>query len=342
MRVEELFMVKVALLGCGTMGRTHANAYRSIDDAQVVAVCDIQPEKGEPLANSFNATYFDSFDSLLETEEFDVLDVCLPTYLHKEYSVRAMRAGKHVFCEKPIALTVEDANIMVATAQECGVKFSVGLVVRFFPAYANAAKIVESGQIGVPRLIRTTRNQGFPGWSWNNWYHDYSKSGGPEIDLAIHDFDWIIQNFGDVQRVYAKNYGGEVPSQDHSMCILRLKNGAMAHVEASWAYPSGTAFRTTFEIVGTKAQMEYDSVADAPLVKQKNQQGVHHIEYGNPVLGEKEPYTAELQQFIKHVKDDTQPVVSGQAAIKALKVALAAVESARTGKSVGIDQEANK
>lgn len=335
-------MVKVALLGCGTMGRTHANAYRSIDDAQVVAVCDIQPEKGNPLAKILNATYYESFDSLMEKAKFDVLDVCLPTYLHKQYSVSAMKAGKHVFCEKPIALSEEDANLMVVTAEQYGVKFSVGLVVRFFPSYANAVNLVKSGRIGVPRLIRTTRNQGFPGWSWNNWYHDYAKSGGLEIDLAIHDFDWIIQNFGDVERVYAKNYGGTIPNQDHCMCILRLKNGAMAHVEASWAYPTGTAFRTTFEIVGTKAQLEYDSVSDAPLVKQTNQKGIHHVEYGNPMLGAKEPYTAELQQFIKHVKDDTRPTVTGYEAIKALRVALAARESARTGKIVYIDQETTK
>lgn len=335
-------MVKVALLGCGTMGRTHANAYRTINDAQVVALCDIQSEKGEPLAKMLNAQYFESFDAMLERVEFDVLDVCLPTYLHKEYSVRAMKAGKHVFCEKPIALTVEDANLMVSTAQACGVKFSVGLVVRFFPAYSNAAQIVRSGDIGAPRLIRTTRNQGFPGWSWNNWYQDYTKSGGPEVDLAIHDFDWIIQNFGDVDRVYAKNYGGNKPNQDHTMCILRLKNGAMAHVEASWAYPTGTAFRTTFEIVGTKGQIAYDSVMDAPLVKQTNQKGVHKIDYMNPTLGDTEPYTAELLQFIKHVKDDTTPTVTGHGAVKALKVALAAVESARTGLSVCVDQEATK
>lgn len=332
-------MVRVAIVGCGSMGKTHSNSYHHIDGVRVVAVCDLLAERGRPVAESFRVTWYDRFDTMLAQGGFEVVDICLPTYLHREFALKAMRAGKHVFCEKPIALSVDDANEMVATAQACGVKFSVGHVVRFFPAYQQAAALAASGRLGLPRLIRTTRNQAFPGWSWENWYHDYAKSGGLEIDLVIHDFDWIIHYFGDVERVYAKDFGGKVANQEHCMCILRLRNGAIAHVEGSWAFPSGTAFRTTFEVVGTKAQVEYDSVLGSPIVKQTNTQGVHQVAYGNPMLGDMDPYTAQLRQFVEAVAGDRPPMVTGAEAVKALRVSLAAIESARTGRCVVIGEE---
>ena len=128
-----------------------------------------------------------------------------------------MRAGKHVFCEKPVARTAEEAEDMIAVARECGVKFSVGHVLRFFPNYVDAASLCASGRLGTPRLIRTMRNQAFPAWSWEGWYQDYEKSGGPILDLVIHDLDWIMHSFGDVQRVYALSLGGTVPGQEHCM-----------------------------------------------------------------------------------------------------------------------------
>lgn len=328
-------MIRVALLGCGTMGRVHSGAYAKIPGASLVAVCDLQETKAAAVAAASGAKVFADFGSMMKGAEFDVLDVCLPTYLHREYAEKAMRAGKHVFCEKPVALTLEDARSMAAAADAAGVKFGVGHVLRYFPVYRSAADMAKEGRLGTPRLIRTTRNQAFPGWSWENWYADPAKGGGPIVDLVIHDFDWIIHNFGDVERVYAKSFGGKVERQDHCMCVLRLANGAIAHVEGSWAYPAGSAFRMTFEVVGTAGQVEYDSVADASVVKQTND-GTHRIQYGSPVHGLLEPYAAEIAAFLDCVENGKEPPVDGAQAIKALEVALAAAESSRTGLPVAV------
>lgn len=327
-------MQKVALIGCGTMGRTHANGYTIIPEAKVVAVCDLNKEKAAALAALSGAKVYDDYKTMMDNEDVDILDICLPTFLHKKYAVDAMKRGVNVFSEKPIALTAEDAEEMIATAKKCNVKFSVGHVVRYFPSYRHVKELADSGRLGIPRLIRTTRNQGFPGWSWENWYQDYSRSGGPIVDLVIHDFDWVLDSFGDVERVFASSFNGEVPGQEHCMCILRLKNGAMAHIEGSWAYPQGSIFRMTYEVIGTEGQVEYDSLADAPIHMQTNKEGVHQDAFLNPMLGEYEPYAAEIRAFVQAVENNQEPKVTGEQALKALKVALACIESSKTQKSV--------
>lgn len=329
-------MVKIALIGCGTMGRTHAGGYLKIKEASVTAFCDIQKERSKKLAELHGAKAYESFEEMMEQGDFDAVDICLPTYLHKEYAIAAMNKGKHVFCEKPMALTVEDGMAMLDAAEANGVKFSVGHVLRFFPSYQQAREQIESGRLGVPRLIRTTRNQAFPQWSWENWYQDYSKSGGPIMDLVIHDVDWIIRNIGAVDRVYAKSFNGEVSGQEHCILLLRLKNGAIAHVEGSWAYPSGSAFHVTYEIVGTKAQIEFDNLSTSPVVKQTNVNGLYQSEACSPIEGIAEPYCAELNEFVRSVEYNLPLAVTGQEAIEALKAVLAGIRSSQTGQPVSL------
>lgn len=331
-------MIRVALLGCGTMGKIHARAYTSIQTATVVAVCDIRKEMADALATSLGCEACYSFEELRIAFSYDVLDICLPTYLHARYAIHAMKEGKHVFCEKPIALNIEDAKAMVDTAASCKVKFSVGQVLRFFPQYREAARQMQEGRIGIPRLMRTSRNQSFPGWSWENWYHDEEKSGGPEVDLAIHDYDWLIHHLGKVSRIYAKNLGTEHPGHMHSLAILRFTNGAMAHVEASWAMPQGAEFRTTFEFIGTEGQLCYDSSKDCPLKVQVGVQEDDCIIYDNPVAETQNPYRAELVSFFHAILHDRDPEVTAESALESLRIALAVKESAQSGKAVVIEE----
>lgn len=331
-------MICVALLGCGTMGRTHAHAYASLIDVKVVAVCDIRKDKADALSSFLGCSSYTSFEAMSEELVYDVLDICLPTYLHPRYAIMAMQSGKHVFCEKPIALNIEDAALMITKAKEFQVKFSVGHVLRFFPQYAMAVQQIKAGKIGDPCLLRTTRNQAFPGWSWENWYQDVKKSGGPEVDLAIHDYDWLLRNFGPVERVYAKSLGTMHPSQMHSLAILRFRSGAMAHVEASWALPKGSEFRTTFELVGTDGQLCYDSSRDCPLRTQRTSEVGSLVTYDNPLSDELNPYRLELSAFLDAVRKNQEPPVSGEDAFCALQLALAVKESAMTGRVVHIKE----
>lgn len=336
-------MIKVGLIGAGTMGRVHSAAYGRLANAQLTTICDLRPEKAQKLAGPGVKVVTD-YREILEDPEIDVVDVCLPTYLHKEVVLEAAAAGKHVFCEKPIALSVEDAEDMVKACEQANVKLGVGQVVRFFPDYAKVRDLLATGRIGDPKVIRTSRGGSFPRWSEDNWYGDYTKSGGPIVDLIIHDFDWLLWLFGPVKRVFAKSVGKqETPDGellDHALVTLRFENGIIAHLEGSWAQPVGTPFSTSFEIAGTKGLYEYSKEQATPLLL-RTAQGEEMAQFVPESPLALEPYTAQLKAFIEAVVEDTAVPVPGQEAIVALEVALAARRAAETGEVVWLGGEQN-
>lgn len=324
------------------MGRVHCGSYANVKGAVVAAVCDVSKEKAEMIAASCGARAYSDFESMLNSESLDIVDICLPTAMHKEYSLKAISHGLHVFCEKPVASGMEDAICMVRAAEEAKVKFSVGHVVRFFPAYSRAVESVKRGIIGTPKLIRTTRTGSFPSSGAQNWYADPELSGGVLMDLVIHDFDWIRYNFGEIERVYAKNlYSKGMKGVDHCLVTLRLKNGAIAHVEGSWAYPAGSVFGSTFEIIGTKGQIEYDSRSSVPVKKHLQYNGTVRIVNDSPVFPFDEPYTLELQDFVDSIIQDRKPGIDARDALKALEISIAALKSANSGDvvTIGGDQQ---
>lgn len=329
-------MIKVGMIGAGVMGGVHAAAYGRVSNAQLTTICDLRPEKAQKLAGPGVKVVTD-YHEILQDPEIDVVDVCLPTYLHKEVVLAAAAAGKHVFCEKPIALSVEDAEVMVQACKQAGVKLGIGQVVRFFPDYAKAKDLLASGRIGEPKVVRTSRGGAFPIWPEDKWYADYSKSGGPIVDLIIHDFDWLLWLFGPVKRVFAKSVSkqeqvGQEPLA-HALVTLRFENGIIAHLEGSWAQPQGTPFSTSFEIAGTKGLYEYSKEQAMPLVL-RTAQGEERAKSVPESPLALEPYTAQLKAFMEAIIHDSDVPVPGQEAINALQVALAACQSAKTGEVV--------
>ena len=325
-------MIKVGMIGAGCMGGVHAAAYKRLTEARLVTICDLKREKAEKLAGDGVQVVTDYHD-ILQDPEIDVVDVCLPTYLHKKVVLEAAAAGKHVFCEKPIARSVEDAEAMVKACKDAGVKLGVGHVVRFFPDYYKVKDVLAGGAIGEAKVIRASRGGAFPAWPEDNWYADYAKSGGPIVDLIIHDFDFLRWVFGPVKRVFAKSLTGKHHMLDHALVTLRFENGIIAHVEGSWAQPPGTPFATTLEIAGTKGLYEYSNQDAMPIMLRTAEGEARASAVPESPLAV-EPYTAQLQAFIKSIIDNTDVPVPGEEAIEALKIALAACESAETGEVV--------
>ncbi|MDQ1913574.1 Gfo/Idh/MocA family oxidoreductase [Paenibacillus sp. GD4] len=328
-------MFRIGLVGAGTMGNTHQRAYRQLDDVTVAAVCDADMEKARRIADEWNAETYGSLAAMLNSANIDAVDICLPTDLHREAVELAAAYGKHVFCEKPIALTVEDASAMIAACKKADVTLMVGHVVRFFPEYRSAREQLQSGKLGKPGVVRTIRSGAFPKWS--TWFGDYSRSGGPIIDLAIHDIDYLRWCFGPVRRVFSRTLNGERENFDHSLTLIRFESGVMAHVEASWAYPQGAPFQTSLEVAGTKGMVLYDRDKSNSVVQfggTASPAGVPE----SPLA--KSPYALELEHFIHCVKNKEVPLTSGEEALESLKIGLAAVQSARTNQpvDVGVDQ----
>ncbi|MFM9278223.1 Gfo/Idh/MocA family protein [Paenibacillus jiagnxiensis] len=326
-------MIKVLLIGAGTMGSTHAQAYEQMEGVQVAGVVDIQAERAQSLADEVHARAFASYEEAISAlDDVDVVDVCLPTYLHKRYVLQAAQAGKHVICEKPLARHLADAEEMIAVCKQHGVKLFVGHVLRFFPEYAQARTVIEAGDLGEIGVVRTSRGGTFPR-AWNNWYADYSLSGGLTLDMIIHDFDYLRWCFGEVDRVYAKSLRGRVYGQiDYALVTLRFQSGVIAHVEGTWAHES---FAMSFEIAGKNGVLQFDSARDNPVtaVSRNGVQGRPGVAVPESPLREG-TYYRELKHFMDCIATGNEPQITAEDGLEALRISLAALESMETGKPV--------
>ncbi|NLV92750.1 MAG: Gfo/Idh/MocA family oxidoreductase [Firmicutes bacterium] len=324
--------LRVGLIGLGTMGRTHAAAYQRMPNVELVAVADLRPELTQPYKDRGIAVYSDG-RALIEQADVDVIDVCLPTFLHRPFVELAAAKGRHVFCEKPLARTYEDGLAMVEACRRAGVKFAVGHVVRFSPQYVKAKEIVDSGQIGQPVTVSTMRGGGGFPRGWQDWYANFEWSGGLVLDLIIHDFDYLRWVFGEVERVFARGTAGrEYNRYEYALASIRFKNGVIANVEGSWFDHGG--FQTHMEIAGEKGLLSHNSVDASPLltVLQTTEAAEGVPVPKSPLVNS--PYQLELQHFISCIERDEEPLTSGEEALKSLQVSLAAMESIATGKPV--------
>ena len=194
-------MIKVGLVGIGGMGMVHFNSYRRLKNAAVVAVADVRVDMAREKAKGTDAKIYSSLDELLANEECDVIDICTPSYLHTEMSIKALRAGCHVLCEKPMSISTADTAEVIKTARACGKSFMTAHVVRFMAAYGYLRSLVQSGELGGLVHLDMKRISGVPRWSWENWMRDVKKSGGTPIDLSIHDIDFAYSVFGEPREV---------------------------------------------------------------------------------------------------------------------------------------------
>lgn len=307
-------ITRVALIGAGRMGRRHAQKWARLPEVEVVGVLDPRTEAAAALGPAFS-----EWQTLLAQAKPDVVDICTPTGEHRDGVLRAVAAGKAVFVEKPLARTLEDCDAIVEAVERAGTPFMAGHVVRFFPPYAAAKRIVDNGGVGTPAAIRTARLSGFPGaGDSENWYADSAQSGGVILDLLLHDFDWMRWTFGPITRVFA------VGSEQYALVTLRFASGAVGHATGSWKHAGG--FRTTLEVAGDAGLIEHDSVQSASL----------HTPSGpeSPLAEADDPYYQELAAFVRALRDGEPPPISVHDAREAVRIALAARDSQQTGKMV--------
>ncbi len=247
-------MLKVGLIGCGFMGAMHANCYKNIEGVELVAVADIRKEKAEELAKDTNATIYGDGKELIVNANVDMIDICLPTFLHAEYAILAMDKVKYVFVEKPVALSVEEGKKMIEKSKKTGCQVQVGQVIRFWDEYVELKKIVESGVYGKVINANFRRLSPRPDWGWENWLLDYKFSGGAGQDLHIHDVDYVLSVFGQPKNFYSvKNYKGERNSYVNT---LMQYDEFVVGVEGTWDLPANYPFTATFRVVFENAVVE--------------------------------------------------------------------------------------
>jgi predicted dehydrogenase len=302
--------MRIAIIGTGWMAQEHAASWAQTP-ARVAGFVSRNPSQASEAIRRMGAPIVRSVRELLP--EVDVVDICTPTPQHLEVTQVAAAAGRHVVCEKPIARTLPEAEAMLQACRSAKVKLLIAHVLRYFGDYAEARAAVVGGQIGRPKVLRLARLGSMP--VAGTWFADDAQSGGVMLDLMIHDFDFARWVAGDVERVQALR--ADVPGPDgraqHASAMLTHRNGAVSFVEGSWANPQGY-FRTSFSLIGTGGILEFDS--------------------GRSARPGGSPYVLQAQEFYEALANDGAVRVTAEDALEALRISLAAMESARTGAAV--------
>lgn len=235
-------MIHVGLVGLGFIGKTHLQIYEALPNAKVIQICS-RSGIDETLID-YTGKFTSDYDALLSNQEIDIIDICVPTYLHEEYIVKAARAGKHIICEKPLALTAEATKRIFKTVEEANIRLFVGHVLRFWPTYQKIKQTFDDSMIQAIEIVHAKRLGQVP--TWSEWFQHPEKSGGALFDLHIHDIDFSYYLLGEVESVYAVGQQNEYGAWNHIMTTLRFKSQTKAFVEASHAMPSKYPFTMSF------------------------------------------------------------------------------------------------
>jgi predicted dehydrogenase len=304
------------------MGATHAVAYSKLSGVRIAAVSarnerrlsgdfsDVGGNLGLALPNldfSGTAKYRD-WEQLIADPAIDAVDICLSTDLHEPVAVAALASGKNVLCEKPMALTAEDCDLMLAKAKEADRILMIGHVLRFWPAYEYLQQFVALNEFGPVQTATFTRMCGLPDWS--SWLTDTAKSGGAVLDLLIHDMDQILLLFGAPKAVRAKPLG----NFDALTATLLYPNGPEIRLQGGWM-ASGTPFSMRFQVRTAGALLELGpnglTLSDADGTQRKIQ------------LPDANPYMEQLRYFQQCCEPGQKPDrCPAEAAAAAVKVAL--------------------
>ncbi|MFC6823639.1 Gfo/Idh/MocA family protein [Halopelagius fulvigenes] len=325
-------MQRIGIVGSGFMATTHANCYQEIPGAEIAAVASLEDDREEFAAeHAPNAdTYGDAIE-MMDDADLTAVDICSPTPTHQPFVEAAVDRGLNVFCEKPLARTVEDADAIVDAVNGSDVTFMTGHVLRYFPEYVEAKKRVDAGEIGTPGTLSTERLSSPPRYGSNSWFGHKEKSGGVLLDMAIHDFDYLRWVIGEVDRVFARTAewdGGHL--HQHSSVILRFEDGTVGHVEASWAYPEGAPFLTSYEFAGDEGMLEFDARDENAVRVTGGAEGTNAP--ASPLA--ESPYTKELRHFVDCAENGDTPDITPEDAREAVRIALAAIESSERGEPV--------
>ena len=297
-------MLKVGLIGVGGISGAHIPAWKNMKNAELVALCDVRPERMDKYENINKYT---SFDEMLENEDLDILDICLPTYLHAEYSIKAMEKGINVLCEKPISLNIEDVKTVYDTAKKNNVKFMVAQVLRFWSEYLVVKEIFDTKKYGDLLSGSMSRLGTYPAWSWDGWMMDEKRSGFVPFDLHIHDLDYMVYAFGKPKK--ATSFRAKRPEQDYFNVVYEF-DGFFITSEASWyasPYPFAAKFRFQFEnavVAWENGEMKiYEN--NGKVWNPVSQAGESNT--GDIGLPKSDAYANEIAYFLDCVITDKQP-----------------------------------
>ena len=340
--------LRVAVVGAGRAGAVHAaNLTDYAARAEVVAIVDERAKAAAELAARVGgALACPSLDEAFERGSPDAVVVSTPTFTHRELVVAAASAGKHVFCEKPMALSIAECDAMIEAAETAGVVLQIGFMRRFQPEFVEARRRIEAGDLGEPMVIKSlTRGPGLPPpWAW-----DIAKSNGMLAEVNSHDFDsvrWLTGS--DIERVYAevahhkgRDRGVDADDfYDSAVVALRFASGAIGTIDGTC--PADYGYDARVEIVCSEGLLVVGDLRGQAIVEVRDRD-VGTVTPLHRTWPERfgEAYRAEIRAFADSVLDGTQPAVSGADGRAAVAAVLASNRSWREGRPVMVAEEAS-
>lgn len=335
-------MLRVGVIGCGKISQVrHLPEYADREDCKITALYDINMERAQELAKQYGAVAYESCEALLASDEVDAVSVCSANTTHAEIAIAALKAGKHVLCEKPMAITLEECEAMVAAAEESGKRLMIGQNQRLAGAHAKAKELIDEGAIGKVISFQTAfRHAGPERWSVDpglaTWFFDKSRAAmGALADLGVHKADLIQfltgQTIVEVTAnacVLDKKFadGSPITVDDNAFCILRMDGGAVGTMDVSWTNygPEDNSTR----IYGTDGILRIYDDAEHTLILHKRSGEVINYDVDQIQTNDNQTKSGIIDLFVDWIADDSVPGISAQSVLPAMRAVFGVLESA--------------
>ncbi len=322
-------MLKVGLIGCGGMGTNLARHCHSLPNSKITAVHDMKTEALERAAAEFDAQAYTSFRKLIGSD-LDAMIVATPNDSHAPIAIAAANAGKHVFCEKPMALRVSDCRAMIEAAEKAGVKLMVGHVLRLIPVFWNTKHIIDSGILGKPFAITVTRLGGLDTLA-TGWRATIKHSGGYLYEINVHELDYMRFVMGEPETVFASMghfTASPVEFEDVAFVQIRYANGSIGTLHCG-----GSSSIKKYEMMiqctegtitngGFAGPIRYARFGEEPTVIQASE------------ITKEDPYREEIRCWVDAITNNASLPFDGYDGMAAVQTAAAAYRSARLNRVV--------
>ena len=324
-------MLRIGIIGCGKIAQVrHIPEYQENPNTEVVGYYDLNQERASALAERFGGKAYKSLDELLANPEIDAVSVCVANIGHAEASIKALRAGKHVLCEKPMATTLKDCEAMVSEADKLGKKLFIDQNQRLAKAHICAKELLKEGLT----------------WSIDpgaaTWFFDRTKSAmGAMADLGVHKTDLIqylldrkvVATTAQIKTLDKVDFSGtKIGVDDNAICIYEMDGGVFGTMTASWTY-YGEEDNSTV-LYGTKGIIKiYDDPKYSIKVVLRNGEKINY-EVDRIQTNDKQTSTGIIDQFVQCITENLEPQISGRDVLNAMKAVFASIRSSEEGKRI--------
>ncbi len=345
-------MFGIGIIGCGKIAQVrHIPEYAEHQDAKLLGFYDINQERAGELARQYGGTAYATAEELLANPDIHAVSICAANFAHAELTIKALEAGKHVLCEKPMAITLAECEAMVEAAQKAGKFLMIGHNQRLAKAHSTAKELIDGGLIGDIVTFRTTFGHGGPEtWSvdpgLNTWFFDKKRAAmGAMADLGIHKTDLIhfltgqqvIRTTAKVTTLDKKDANGNLISvDDNAICIYEMNGGAFGTMTASWTY-YGAEDNSTI-LYGTKGIMRiYDDPAHSITVRlATGEEKVYDVEQIQ--TNDNQTKSGVIDLWMESLVNNKAPEISGESALAAMRAVFASLESSEKGCAIEIPE----